>query len=280
MKKILKSIIKKFSKLFILFLNKLNAGRYFTDELVKNILIKKQKVKHKGLQLEFYTPNRLNYYRVSTFSTKEPETLEWIDNFKKDSVFWDIGANIGLYTCYAVKKTNAKAYSFEPSVFNLELLSKNIFLNAISDKVVVVSFPLNENLSIQPFYMSSTEWGGALSTFGKNIGHDGKAMNSIFQQKTVGMSIDNCIDILNFEKPNYIKIDVDGIEHLILKGATNTLKNAESILIEVNDNFKEQAKNIEKYLLSAGFKLIQKKYSTIKEQSKLFSSHHNQIWSR
>ena len=35
------------------------------------------------------------------FFSKEPETLEWIDNFSKDSsIFWDIGANIGLYSIY------------------------------------------------------------------------------------------------------------------------------------------------------------------------------------
>ena len=37
-------------------------------------------------------------------------------------------------------------------------------------------------------------------------------------------------------EPNYLKMDVDGIEHLILKGATNTMQNVESLLIEVNDN--------------------------------------------
>ena len=63
-------------------------------------------------------------------------------------------------------------------------------------------------------------------------------MSKVFDHKTVGMSIDNCVDLLNFDKPNYVKIDVDGIEHLILKGASKTLKNVESVLVEVNDNYK------------------------------------------
>ena len=87
MKKIVKYIIKKFTKSLILFLNKLNIGRYFTDELAKNILIKKKIIKHNELEFKFYIPNRLNYYRVSTFSTKEPETLEWIDTFKEKFFF-------------------------------------------------------------------------------------------------------------------------------------------------------------------------------------------------
>ena len=127
MKKILKLIIQVFTKSIIAFLSKLNAGRYFIDEFTKAILRKKKTIKHKNLEFDFYVPNRLNFFRVDTFSTKEPETLEWIDTFKKKSVFWDIGANIGLYSCYAVKRADCQVYAFEPSVFNLELLAKKIF---------------------------------------------------------------------------------------------------------------------------------------------------------
>ena len=44
----------------------------------------------------FSVPNELNYFRVNTFSSKEPETLDWIDTLKPGTVLWDIGANIGL----------------------------------------------------------------------------------------------------------------------------------------------------------------------------------------
>ena len=47
----------------------------------------------------FFVPNSLILYRVNTFFTKEPETLDFIDQFKskKRIIFWDIGGNIGLY---------------------------------------------------------------------------------------------------------------------------------------------------------------------------------------
>ena len=126
--------------------------------------------------------------------------------------------------------------------------------------------------------MSSTEWGGALSTFGKNIGHDGLPISNIFKYQTVGMSMDDCIKLLHFEKPNYIKIDVDGIEHLILRGATNTLESVESILVEINDNFEKQAKDTQKYLTDAGFKLKEKRYSKFNGKPEALRFHHNQIW--
>ena len=103
-------------------------------------------------------------------------------------------------------------------------------------------------------------------------------MSSIFKYKTVGMSIDQAVSLLNFAKPNYIKMDVDGIEHLILKGATDALKSAESLLIEVNDNFAKQAKDTKEYLKKAGFKLKHKRHSEIIAKSTKFSSFYNQIW--
>ena len=55
-----------------------------------------------GKKLTFFVPNYLTEWRVDTYFSKEPETLEWIDNFEKKEnlIFWDIGANIGLYSIY------------------------------------------------------------------------------------------------------------------------------------------------------------------------------------
>lgn len=281
MKKIIKNIIKIISKGMILFLSKINSGRYFIDELIKSILQIKKTVKYGNLKFKFYTPNRLNYFRADTFYTKEPETIEWIDTFKKNSVFWDIGANIGLYSCYAAKRSDCQVYAFEASVFNLELLTKNIDINSLSEKITIIPFPLNENIELKPFHMSLTEWGGALSNFGESIDYDGLPTQSVLKYKTIGISIDSCINVLNFVKPDYIKIDVDGIEHLILKGAKDTLKNVESLLVEVNDNFQDQATGVKECLVNAGFKLKQKRQSELIKKSKGARLHiYNQIWSR
>ena len=81
----------------------------------------------------------MTQFRVNTFFTKEPDTLNWIDSFKKNSVFWDVGSNIGLYSCYAAKK-NCNVFAFEPSYFNLPILSQNINYNRIQNKVSIIPF--------------------------------------------------------------------------------------------------------------------------------------------
>ena len=75
----------------------------------------------------------------------------------------------------------------------------------------------------------------------KDYGHDGNPLESKFVYNTVGFTCDNILSSLNLKSPDYIKIDVDGIEHLILEGSRKTLESVKSILVEINDDFDEQA---------------------------------------
>ena len=52
---------------------------------------------------KFFITHEIELWRSNTILTKEPETIEWIDNFdqSKKIIFWDIGANIGIYSVYA-----------------------------------------------------------------------------------------------------------------------------------------------------------------------------------
>ena len=279
MKKILKNLIKKLVKIFVKFASFHKLGRYFTEHLARSIFNQKRTINYNGINLSFYCPNRLNRFRVDTFSTKEPETLNWIENFNQESTFWDIGANIGLYTCYAAELKKCKVYAFEPSVFNLEILTKNVFLNQLSDHVSIISFPLADKLKETEFKMSMIDWGGSASTFGEDYKYDGSKLKKEFNYNTIGSSIDECVDVLKMKQPDYIKMDVDGIEHLILEGGKQILKKTKSVLVEIDDNFTLQAENAKKHLTQAGFKLVEKKHSELMEKSKL-KSVFNQIWKR
>ena len=115
-------------------------------------------------------------------------------------------------------------------------------------------------LILKIFLLPIKIWGGAFSNFGESLDHYGKPYyKKIIFMKTLGFSVDEMIKNMKFKQPNYIKMDVDGIEHLILKGSLDVLKNAKSILIEVNKNYKKQSNDIEKYLSVSGFKLKKKK---------------------
>lgn len=208
--------------------------------------------------------------------------LEWIEEYG-GGVFFDIGANIGIYSLFYAQVKEGNIYSFEPSVFNLRQLAKNISINELSERITVVSNPLSERTGIASFINGSADEGGALSAFGVEYGHDGKPLDSNIKYSVIGFSLDDLLEKNAFiEKPSLIKIDVDGIEHLILKGASKTLrsKKLKSLFIEVNDDFEEQAHQVTTILESAGFALKEKRHSEIIDGSAQFGRTYNQIWVR
>jgi hypothetical protein len=129
--------------------------------------------------------------------------------------------------------------------------------------------------------MTTTEWGGALSTFGKDFGWDGKKIQQVFQFQTVGLSMDDAAHRLSIPRPDFVKMDVDGLEHFILKGGAGVLGEIKGILIEVNDDFKEQAEGVESLLTEAGLVIREKRHSEIVANSTSGLQHsYNQIWVR
>lgn len=240
-----------------------------------------EKIGYKGTQLAFANPNQITQYRISTFATKEPETLEWIDGFEKGEVFWDIGANIGLYSCYAALSRNCKVIAIEPSPFNLELLARNINLNNLANSVTVIPLALTSELKRDTLRMSTLIHGEAMSTFGENYDHLGLPMNAIFQYPTLGISMDDLLIKFSVQAPAHIKIDVDGIEHLILMGGASVLRATKSVLVEVNDDFAFQAERVAYLLTEAGFQLKAKLHAENFDFAENFTAtSFNQIWEK
>lgn len=276
-----KNGIKKMVRFSTRLMDGTSMGRYLHTQVVHGAMNQKQSVSYHGTDLIFSIPNPLNKYRAETFSTKEPETLEWIGGIAEGAVLWDVGANVGLYSCYAAKARGCRVFAFEPSVFNLELLARNIFLNKLTDKVTIVPLPLSDELSVSKLNMTSTEWGGAMSTFDQDFGHDGEPMNKVFEFPTIGLSMMDATVLLKIPQPDYIKMDVDGIEHLILKGGGSILRNVKGVLIEINDKFAAQSDGANRYLSEAGLSLKEKRHAACFDSVVGAAKHtYNQIWIR
>lgn len=272
MKKIVKLFLKSLGNLLHLLLN-LPILVFISDAFVNAKINQKSAIKLDGETLYLATPNFLNRYRHKTFFSKEPETLQWMDGFKKEAVFYDIGANVGLYSIYAAKKRNAKVFSFEPSFFNLEFLARNVYMNQLTENIFIFPVALNDTIAMSNFRLTSTEWGGALSTFDKDFDDSGNKIQSEFIYNTIGFDIDHLVQVTKIPLPDHVKIDVDGLEHFILAGAQNVIKNAKSVLIEINDNFEEQRAVSEDYMTKAGFKLVNKVHTESLDQPTF-----NQLW--
>jgi FkbM family methyltransferase len=278
LKTTLRNAIRQLASVSVALAGKTKLGRHFYGLIVSNAMNRTQQVSHRGSCLIFAVPNALSKFRADSFSSKEPETLEWIDGIPHGSVLWDIGANVGIYTCYAAKVRGSRVFAFEPSVFNLELLARNIFLNHLTDCVTIVPLPLSDVLSVSRLNMTSTEWGGALSTFGQSYGHDGEPIRKLFEIPTIGLSMVDAMRLLKIPQPDYIKMDVDGIEHLILKGGMPVLVAAKGVLVEINDAFTAQAEDSSRYLQNAGFLLKDKRHAEYLDSNAAARCTFNQIW--
>jgi len=175
----------------------------------------------------------------------------------------DIGANIGLYSIFAAKiHKNIKVISFEPSTNNLRILSRNIFINNLVNKIKIFQLPLGDKPNnFSNFSESLFLEGASHNSFDHDLDFEGKNIKITNNYKILGTTIKNIIEQKILELPDYIKIDVDGIEHLILKGAGNVLsnENIKSIQIEINEKYQEQYKSILNFMRENGFILKNKK---------------------
>ena len=269
MKKFIKIQIKKIFNFIVNVLSSFQYGGFLLDNIIDSCLERKYLVKHNGVEFKLNVPNKLCYWRAKTFSSKEPKTLEWIDKFSTNSVFWDVGCNIGLYSIYAAKKNNF-VYGFEPSFFNLEIIARNININNINNNFFVLPIALNDTDKMSELKLTSGVWGSAHSTFDKNYDGDGVKINEKFIYKTIGFSMDHILKVLKLPNPNYIKIDVDGIEHLILKGGKDVISKSKSILIENSKKFAEQHNGINHLLKELNFSMI--------DEFVINNDYSNQIW--
>lgn len=254
---------------------------YLQDELRKSSVTK---ILFKDKNYFFFTPSNLTYWRARTFESKEPETLDWIQNFKEQNpVFWDIGANIGLYSIFAAKENHkCEIIAFEPSGLNLGILEKNINLNKVNQNIKIFPIGLaDKSNSFFDMYESSEEEGGALSSFGNDTGFDGNKINVLNNYKLFGTTVNALVKDNILKIPNYIKIDVDGNEHLILEKSTKVLASDEvkEIMIELNEDYKEQFLKANQILKQNNFELKEKFLSEFGKNSK-FQNSKNYLFKR
>lgn len=159
---------------------------------------------------------------------EESTVKNLIPFFKKSSVFFDVGANIGYFSllAQAVNK-KLKVYSFEPLPKNRESLKLNIKINSTKSIELIETCVSDSNGDIQFSIPPKDECGwGRISN--ENI-FNGETL----QLKT--QTLDSFCELNKISKVDFIKIDVEGFEYHVLKGAQKTLNAGPDICIELND---------------------------------------------
>lgn len=182
--------------------------------------------------------------RAKTYSIKEPDTLDWLDSFEPNSCYFDLGANIGQYSLYPAKKygEKIKVFAFEPQSNNYYALNKNIFFNKLKENIMSYCVAVSGHSEFSKLYIPKFIPGGNRSQFGKEDIANMK-MSATHTQGMFGVTLDDLCSKWGFPYPNYIKIDVDGIEISILKGAKSVLEhpNLKSVIVELGTSEEQEA---------------------------------------
>ncbi len=265
---------------FFTFFGKFGNGKYIPHML--QLISPVFQITKNNKKFLFYTPNPLTRSRGETLFIKEPETIEWIDTFEENGVFYDIGANVGVYTIYAgVTKPNLRVFSFEPTFFNYWLLNKNIYLNNLDSKVSALCVALSNTNAADYIYMPEIQDGGAMVNFGSNLDYNKEKFRPAFKQGSLAFSLDSLISIFKIPVPDYIKIDVDGLENEIVHGALETLKNpkVKSVLIELNESVPADMELLS-IITSCGFVMKHKKQGSGMARDPKFARMYNYIFVR
>ena len=225
----IKSPIAQFAYAIIKLLSKSKSGQTFLTLTTLFTINQSRSTKMRNERIEFaFVSDTWLTRRFTEVEALEPDTLNWIDTFEPQSILWDIGSNVGGYSIYAAKSKNAQVVAFEPSPFNLEFLARNIWLNSLEKNITVIPIALSQYATRAPLNMNRIEWAGSNSNFGNNFSDD----SDQFIYPTVGIPIDSVGPIFFLPLPHYIKLDVDGIEGLILSGGKNVLAHVKGVLVE------------------------------------------------
>ena len=185
--------------------------------------------------LKFFVPNQICVWRVLTLFSKEPDTISWINGFQENEVFFDVGANIGLYSLWAAFRAKSQVFSFEPEAENYNILNQNLRANDLTQRCSAYCMGVASGDEVT-YLDTRLETGGA-------SGHQvrDKAQTNRYQvgptkrQGIITRSLDQLVYDDGLPCPSHIKIDVDGIEPQIIHGARKLLedKRVKEILIEL-----------------------------------------------
>ena len=147
-----------------------------------------------------------------------------IRNLKSVDIFFDIGAHIGLVSLPAGKemKRTAKVVSFEPSCKNFKHLKSHVENNSLEKIIILNHCLVGEENCQRIFYSSKKE-----SPMNSIVKSD--HLNKYKKEKLMQITLDSFCHKSGLI-PEVIKIDVEGAEINVLKGARNILKKYKPII--------------------------------------------------
>ena len=164
----------------------------------------------------------------------------FIKNIAKDNfIFFDVGSNLGTYTNFfmkSAKEFNLEIHSFEPNT-NLINQQKNSFKN--KKKIIFNNFALGEIEGTSDLHITKISSQSSFDTKYIENKSDIKKIETVSVKTLDRYCEKNKIDYINF-----LKIDCEGFDLNVLKGATRLLSNNKIKFIKIETNFNSNIYNM------------------------------------
>lgn len=173
-------------------------------------------------------------YEYLTGDYEDRDTMETFCSWlTPEAVLYDLGANVGYYAFMANRYiSKGTIYSFEPLPANIEVFKTHLQLNK--------GMMANNNIELLPYAVADTDKDVAFSnndnaiegnTYIESVMHTGSSKNLVVKC----FSIDSLLE-QGYKKPDVLKIDVEGAEYDVLRGAEKTLRRfTPNILLATHD---------------------------------------------
>jgi FkbM family methyltransferase len=221
--------------------------------LVKSGLKPVGRLDYRPKRVEMVLNSPWQVYRL-TSCAKEPETIRWLEtHLRPGDCFYDIGANVGAYSLVASAITNGdiKVFAFEPGFGTFAELCLNVRQNRAAESIVPLPVALGWSNGLFEFKYSDVTPGAARHNWGGT-----EAREPDFVLRTAVFRLDDLIDLLSLPLPTLLKLDVDGPELDVLRGATRLLgsQGLRTVLVELDDA-SETTPEVGRLLEGLGFRL-------------------------
>jgi FkbM family methyltransferase len=160
------------------------------------------------------------------------------------TVFFDVGSSIGYYSLLSAKvNPSIKVVAFEPATGPYFYLSRNIGINSLGNQIIASRIALSDEqgevefneFQNSPHSRAKYNLGGAGSL---KINFDSQQRHTA-KVKVTTSTMDNFCSVNNIPYPDVIKLDTEGTEDMVLKGAGQVLANEPIIICETLFNIIE-----------------------------------------
>lgn len=159
--------------------------------------------------------------------TTEPLIQDTFAEYARSGdVVWDIGANIGFYSLIASRLVgDGQVIAFEPLPENVASIHRNLSLNSMSN-VRVVETALSDHSGAGELSVSGARTHAKLDTSGETDFKEDMGSKTIHVElSTVDLQLCQC------PAPSLVKIDVEGAEAAVLRGAVRLLHDVRPTII-------------------------------------------------